>query len=204
MTNLDSVLKSREIILPAKLCIVETMVFPVVVWMWELDHKEGWELKNWCFWTVVLEKTSESLLRSARRSNQSILKEINPECSLEGLMLKLKLQYFDHLLQRADSFEKNPDAGKDWRQEEKGTTEDEMVGWHHQFCGHEFEQTLRNNEGREAWRAAVHGVTKSWIIATEQQQLSPSPVWSIMHRIKIFQVSNEQNIFKSLFYLKTI
>ena len=60
MTNLDSVLKSREIILPAKLCIVETLVFPVVVWMWELDHKEGWELKNWCFWTVVLEKTLQS------------------------------------------------------------------------------------------------------------------------------------------------
>ena len=62
MTNLDSVLKSREIILPAKLCIVETMVFPVVVWMWELDYKENWAQKNWCFWTVVLEKTLESPL----------------------------------------------------------------------------------------------------------------------------------------------
>ena len=67
----------------------------------------------------------------ARRSNQSILKEINPEYSLEGLMLKLKLQYFGHLMQRADSLEKNPDAGKDRGQEEKGTTEDKMVGWHH-------------------------------------------------------------------------
>ena len=74
----------------------------------------------------------------ARRSNQSILKEISPEYSLEGLMLKLKLQYFGHLIQRADSFE-DPDIGKDWRQGEKGTTEDGTVGWHRQLNGHEFE-----------------------------------------------------------------
>ena len=72
-----------------------------------------------------------------RRSNQSILKEISPEYSLEGLMLKLKLQYFGHLLQRADSLD--ADAGKDWGQEEKGTTEVEMVGWHHRLDGHESE-----------------------------------------------------------------
>ena len=75
------------------------------VWMWELDYKESWVLKNWCFWTVVLEKTLESPW-TARRSNQSILKEISPEYSLEGLILKLKLQYFDHLMWRADSLEK--------------------------------------------------------------------------------------------------
>ena len=73
--------------------------------MWELDCEERWALKNWCFWTVVLEKTLESLL-TARRSNQSILKEIRPGCSLEGLRLKLKLQYFGHLMRRADSLEK--------------------------------------------------------------------------------------------------
>ena len=73
---------------------------------------------------------------TARRFNQSILKEISPECSLEGLMLKLKVQYFDHLMRRADSFEKTLMLGK---MEEKGTTEDEMVGWHHQLNGHEFE-----------------------------------------------------------------
>ena len=81
------------------------------VWMWELDHKQSWVLKNWCFWTVVLEKTLESPL-DCRRSNQSILKEISPEYSLEGLMLKLKLQYFGHLMQRADSFEKTLMLGK--------------------------------------------------------------------------------------------
>ena len=77
--------------------------------MWELDYKESWAPKNWCFWTVVLEKTLESPW-TARRSNQSILKEISPECSIEGLMLKLKLklQYFGHLMQRAESFEKTP------------------------------------------------------------------------------------------------
>ena len=74
---------------------------------------------------------------TARRSNQSILKEISPGCSLEGLMLKLKLQYFGHLMQRVDSLEKT-DAGMDWGQEEKGTTENEMAGWHHQLNGHEF------------------------------------------------------------------
>ena len=81
------------------------------VWMWELDHKESWVLKDWCFWTVVLER----LLRvpwTARRSNQSILREIGPGCSLEGLMLKLKLHFFGHLMRRADLFEKTLMLGK--------------------------------------------------------------------------------------------
>ena len=75
---------------------------------------------------------------TARGSNQSILKEISPGCSLEKMMLKLKLQYFGHLMRRVDSLEKT-DAGSDWGQEEKGMTEDEMAGWYHQFDGHEFE-----------------------------------------------------------------
>ena len=86
---------------------------------------------------MVLEKTLESPL-DCKESNQSILKEISPGCSLEGMMLKLKLQYFGHLLQRVDSLEKT-DAGSDWGQEEKGTTEDEMAGWHHRLDGREFE-----------------------------------------------------------------
>ena len=76
---------------------------------------------------------------TSRRSNQSILKEISPEYSLVGLMLKLKLQYFGHLMGRVDSLEKDPDPGRDWGQEEKGTTEDELVGWHHRLDGREFE-----------------------------------------------------------------
>ena len=107
------------------------------VWMWELDYKESWVPKNWCFWTAVLEETPESNLDS-RRSNQSLLKDISPEYSLEGLMLKLKLWYFGYLMRRTDSLEKTLMLGK-WRQEEKGMTEDEMVGWHHRLNGHESE-----------------------------------------------------------------
>ena len=115
------------------------MVFPVVMY-----RCESWTVKKaerqridafelWCW---------RRLLRvpwTARRSNQSILKEISSECSLEGLMLKLKLQYFGHLMQRADSFEKDPDAEKDSGQKEKGAAEDEMVGWHYRLNGDEFE-----------------------------------------------------------------
>ena len=86
----------------------------------------------------MLEKTLESPW-TARRSNQSTLKEISPGISLEGMMLKLKLQYFGHLMQRVDSLEKDCDAGRDWEQEEKGTTEDEMAGWHHGLNGRESE-----------------------------------------------------------------
>ena len=87
---------------------------------------------------MVLEKTLR-VPWIARKSNQSILKEIGPEHSFKGLILKLKLQCFGHLMRRTDSSEKNPDAGKNWSQEEKGATENEMVGWHHQPNGHEFE-----------------------------------------------------------------
>ena len=93
---------------------------------------------------------------TARRSNQSILKEISPEISLEGMMLKLKLQYFGHLMRRVDSLEKTLMLGGIGGQEEKGTTEDEMAGWHHRL-----ELDLELVMDREAWRAVVHGVTKS-------------------------------------------
>ena len=85
---------------------------------------------------------------TARRSNQSIQKEISPEYSLDGLMLKLKLQYFGHLIRRTDSIRKDLDARKDGRQKEKGMTEDEMVGWHYRLDGHEFEQALGDGEGQ--------------------------------------------------------
>ena len=136
MTNLDSILKSRHITLPTKVHLVKAMVFPVVVYgckNWTVKKAgriDAFEL--WCW---------RRLLRvpwTARRSNQSFLKEISPACSLEELMLKLKLQYFGHLMRRVDSLEKDSDAGRDWGQDEKGTTEDEMAGWHHRLDGHEF------------------------------------------------------------------
>ena len=108
------------------------------VWMWELDCEESWAPKNWCFWTVYWRR----LLRvpwTARRSNQSILKEISPGCSLVGLMLKLKLQYFGHLMRRVNSLEKTLMLGGLGGQEEKGVAENEMVGWLHWLNGHEFE-----------------------------------------------------------------
>ena len=104
MTNLHSILKSRDITLPTKVHPSQSYGFSSShVWMWELDYKESWVLKNWCFWTVVLEKTLESLLDSKE------IQTVHPkgdqsEYSLEGLMLKLKLQYFGHLMQRTDSF----------------------------------------------------------------------------------------------------
>ena len=113
MTNLDSILKSRDITLPTKVCLVKAMVFPVVMYGCEswtikkVEHQRIDAFELWCW---------RRLLRvpwTTRRSNQSILKEISPGCSLEGLMLKLKLQYFGHLMRRADSFEKPFDAGKD-------------------------------------------------------------------------------------------
>ena len=146
MTNLDSFKKQRHCF-ANKGPSSQSYGFSIShVWMWELDYKESWALKNWCFWTVVLEKTLESPW-TARRSNQSILKEISPEYSLEGLMLKLKLQYFGVDVKNW-LIGKDPVAGKDWRQEEKEMTEGEMVGWHHQLDGHEFEQTSRVGNGQ--------------------------------------------------------
>ena len=130
MANLDSILKSRDITLSTKVCLVKAMVFPVVMYAcesWTVKKAERRRIdafELWC-WRRLLRVTWTS-----RRSNQSILKEISPGCSLEVMMLKLKLQYFGHLMQRVDSLEKT-DAGRDWGQKEEGTTEDEMVGWHH-------------------------------------------------------------------------
>ena len=114
--------------------------------MWLFLHQTWIFLEwDWCFWPVVLVKIPRPL--DCKESNQSILKKINPEYSLEGLMLKLKFQYLGNLIWRADSLEKT-DAGKDWRQKKKGTTEDEKVRWHHWLNGHEFEQTLGDGEGQ--------------------------------------------------------
>ena len=99
---------------------------------------------------------------NARRSNQSILKEINPEYSSEGVMLKLMLQYFDHLMQRTDSLKKTLMLCKTEGRRRRGATEDEMLGWHHQLGGHEFEQAPGMVMDREGWCAIVYGVAKSW------------------------------------------
>ena len=143
------------------------------VWMWELDYKESWAPKNWCFWTVALEKTLESPL-DCKEVQLVILKDISPRCSLEGLMLKLKLQYFSHLIQRAHSLEK-PNAGKDWRQEEKGTTEEKMVRWHHWLNGHDFERTPGDSEGQGSLVCCSPWGCKDWD-TTEQQR----KIWNVL------------------------
>ena len=163
--------KQRHYNLPTKVHLVKAMVFPVVMYgceSWTVkkaEHQRIYAFELWCW---------RRLLRvpwTARRYNQSIITEIGPKYSLEGLMLKLKLQYFGYLMLRANSFEKTVMLGKVWRPEKKGTTEDEMVGWHHRLNGHESEQTLG-----DWWRTGKPGVLQStgsqrvgldW--ATEQQ-----------------------------------
>ena len=140
MTNLDRIFKSRDSTLLTKVCLVKIMVFPVVMYGWEswttkkVEHQRIDAFEMWCW---------RRLLRvpwTARRSNQSILNEINPEYSLEG---QTDAEAETAVLWPPDAknwlFWKDPDAGKYWRQEEKGTTEDEMFGWHHRLNGHEFE-----------------------------------------------------------------
>ena len=164
--SLDNILKSRDITLLTKVYILKAMVFPVVMYLcerWTIKKAECWRInafKLWC-WRRHLRVTG-----TERRSNQWILKEISPEYSLEGLKVKLeRTQGETWSCKPLDAKNwltgKDPDAGKKWRQENKGMTEDEMVGWHHRLDGHEFEGASGVGDGQEAWSAAVHGVTKS-------------------------------------------
>ena len=136
MTNLDSILKSRDITLPTKVHLVKAIVFPVVMYGCESWNKKKAEHRRIDAFQLWCRRILLRIPWIAERINQSILKEISSGCSLEELMLKLKLQFFSHLMWKADSFAKTPDAGKDWGQEEKGTTEDEMVGEHHGLNGY--------------------------------------------------------------------
>jgi len=138
MTNLDSILKSRDITLPTKVHLVKAMVFPVVMCgceSWTIKKAECQRIDAFelCCWRRLLR-----VPWTARRSSQSILKEISPGCSLERLMLKLKLQYFGHLMRRTDSFEKTLMLGK-IEGGRMGKTKDEMAEWHHRLNGCEFE-----------------------------------------------------------------
>ena len=161
MTNLDSILKSRDITLPTKVHLVKAMVFPVVMCgcdSWTIKKAECQRIdafELWCW---------RRLLRvpwTARRSKQSILKEISPGCSLEGLMLKLKLQSFGHLVQRANSLEKTLKLGK---------TEGRRRGWQRMRWLDGITDS-KNKKDREAWCAAVHGVAKSWTQLSDWTEL---------------------------------
>ena len=160
LTNLDSILKSRDITLPTKVRIVKAMIFPVVRYGYEscaIKNAECWRID--AFESVVLEKTLESSLDSMEIKSVN-LKGNQPWIFIGRTDAEAEAPILWPPDMESQLTGKDHDAGKDWGQE-KRTTEDKMVGWHHWLSGHEFEQTLEIVKGKEPWCAAVHGVTKS-------------------------------------------
>ena len=161
MTNLDSMLKSWDISTDKGLYSKSYRFSSSHLGMLELDHKEGWMLKNWCFWTVVLKKTLESSLDCKE------IKPVNPKRNQPWIFIgRTDVEAEALILWPPNAknwlIRKDPYAGKDWRQEEKGTTENEMVGWHHQLEGQEFEQVPGDGEGQERLACFSPWGLKSW------------------------------------------
>jgi len=174
MTNLGSILKSRDITSPTKVYLVKTMVFPVVMYeceSWTIKKAECWRIdafELWCW------RTLSRVPWIARRSNQSILKEVSLEYSLEGLMLKLKLQYFGHLMQRANSLEKSLMLAKI---EGRGRMGWQGMSW---LDGIINSMDMNLVMDREAWHAAIHGVAKSWTWLSDWMELKATPKLSLL------------------------
>ena len=203
MTNLLSALKCRDTTLSTKVHTVKAVIFPVVMYGWELDHKEGWVLKNWCFWTVVLEKTLESPLDFKE------IQPVNPKWNQSWIFiertseLKLKLQYFDHLMQRTNSLEKTLMLGKTEGRRKRGR---QRMRWFNSITNsmgmslNKLWEIVKDREALKDRRAAVHGVSKSRIQFSNWTNVAPWDKWLTQLRKylinEIFHIlfSNVKNI----------
>ena len=206
ITNLDSILESRHYFANKGPSSQSFGFCSCHVWMWELDHRESWALKDWCFWTVVLEKPRESPLDYK-------IQPVHPKGNQSWIFIgRTDAEAETPILWPPDAknwlIGKDLDAGKDWKWEEKGKTEDEMVGWHHRLNGHELLQELVMD--REAWCAAVYGVTMSqtWLRDwTEKTNINIQPIYDRNSRIRWTeekkQLKNWKLIKKTLIPWKT-